>query len=160
MRAYLLLVALATLAACSEDKDEIAMLEPIPTPIVTPAPLGAKEKCEQRRQEINLDCSSLKFNDGRGGLLVKQSDNRPQLAVVLPGTWQGAASVKAVKTNGTVEELLFAGCANPEANDAYRQHFRGKVNEPCTNYTGVVTVSDVGKSCELKVPKTACDRND
>lgn len=67
--------------------------------------------------------SRLRWNDGRGGLLMKTSDTRNGIVVLLPSFIKKADRVFLKGDKGEVD-FYFAGWANPDADGELRAHYR------------------------------------
>ncbi len=106
----------------------------------------------------NPPCSSLAFNDGRGGdlwIYESESDGRP--VYLLNSGFRSAPVVDVVRTDGTCERARFTGFANPDPG-GQRPHYR--FDRDCTQYTGQIFVQDGVQTCEVNLPRDPCVRID
>ena len=106
----------------------------------------------------NPPCSSLAFNDGRGGdlwIYHSESDGRP--VYLLNSGFRSAPVVDIERTDGTCERARFTGFANPDPG-GLRPHYR--FDRSCEDYTGTLFVKDGVQTCEVVLPSDPCERID
>jgi len=100
---------------------------PTPIPIVTPTwtigtPPTINKRCAPQAPEVQ--CTTAKFGDGKGGTLFKRSETNPKnYAFLLPGNIQIYKSVE-VCSKKKCDKLPFVGCANPDSIGE-RAHHKG-----------------------------------
>ena len=167
-----LLAILLLLSSCGSDDQEFgvpggsfedtstdseAVVDPVAEEISEPEPEPELEPEPVASVRSNPPCSSLAFDDGRGGdlwLPVSAGDGLP--VYLLNGAWQERANAEAELVSGGFEEGRFTGFNNPDP-DGLRQHFR--FTRSCEQYTGAVIVTDATQSCEVSIPDV-CERID
>jgi hypothetical protein len=138
------------LVACGDSSDNA-------TDTVETASLPQTEAPAVR--STNPPCESLAFGDGRGGdLWLNKSESNGLPVYLLNSGWQDAPTVEAELFGGGLERGNFTGFANPDGDGRLRPHYR--FSRSCGSYTGLLIVTDVSQSCEVRLPATPCQRID